>query len=124
MKNSDYENRVNLNELLKKSVEDSENLADEKEVEIKLETIEEDMSIIGGLPPGKVFSALLRNNIRKSDCSELRILTEEKNGEIMVGVEDDGDRIPKKSRKNFPIRIMTVQPREWVEPSTLSPEKS
>ncbi|KXB08057.1 hypothetical protein AKJ58_01010 [candidate division MSBL1 archaeon SCGC-AAA385D11] len=84
---------INLCEALENAVEECEGLAKEKGVEIELDS-EKRRNVRAGYPLKKIFLHMFRTGIYKPGCSKMRVLDEERDGEVVVRVEDDGDKIP------------------------------
>lgn len=84
---------INLCEVLENAVEECEGLVKEKGVEIELDS-EKRRNVRAGYPLKKAFLHMFRTSIYKSSCSKMRVLDEERNEEVVVRVEDDGNKIP------------------------------
>ncbi|MFW6064916.1 MAG: PAS domain-containing protein [Candidatus Natronoplasma sp.] len=79
---------VNVGELLKKVIEEYESVFEEKGIQIDF--VVEDIRVKGGSLLEEIFTNILENSIKHSDCDNIKISFEKTAEEITIKVEDDG----------------------------------
>ncbi len=91
---------VDVIKALRNSISECDDLADEKNVEIDLTSEENRILVLGGHALKKVFPAIIKTRILKSNPTEIRIGVEEEGDEIIVSIEDDGEKLPVELKKS------------------------
>lgn len=89
--------KVNLDSAIAKAIEDNENRASKKEIE--MEYSETDLIVKGGSLLKTLFSNLIKNSIQHSNCDKIRVTVKELEEEIVCTVEDNGKGIPDEEKK-------------------------
>lgn len=90
---------VNINSIINNLIRESKPHATEKGIKINYEDL--DCKVLGGSLLKELFSNLIENAIIHSNCSEIRISGQNKNGECIIKVEDDGIGIPDKHKEKI-----------------------
>lgn len=93
---------VNLDERIKKALEEIRPQVVEKDVEVKTEYHTYKSKVRGGYHVDNLISNLLEARLYDSDCNEIKIFTREKNNErILLRIEDDGSRMRNKVKEQI-----------------------
>lgn len=88
----EVEERVEVDEVVKDSLEELRSQASENEIELCYE--ECGCSVLGGPLLEELFFNLVENSIEHADCDKIVVAGEERDGECVVSVEDDGKGVP------------------------------
>ena len=90
---------VSLSKVLEEVLEEHEDQLIEKNIDLECESYEQ--KVMGGPLLEELFSNLIENAIRHSDCSNIRIRGQDQGSECIVTVEDDGCGIPEEEREKI-----------------------
>lgn len=91
--NKEKERSVDLDLAVSSAIDSYRSLLDERNIEIKKSIA--DYRVNGGPMLEEVFKNIIENCIKHSGCSKIRISSKDKNGKIIVTIEDDGIGISK-----------------------------
>ena len=83
--------QIQIDEILERSIEETEPIAHRKGIEIEYEGCEG--KVLGDLVLKELFINLIENSIRHSKCKTIKIRCEDGENHFMVIVEDDGKGI-------------------------------
>jgi len=90
---------INLGKILSQVVEEYRTLAEERDIVIEVEG--SDGKVIGSELYKNLFSNLIDNSIKHSDCNKIVIQVKEGDERVTVTVEDDGRGIPEGIKDNL-----------------------
>jgi len=90
---------INLSKILSEVVEEYRPLAERKDIVIEVKG--SDGKVIGSEMYKNLFSNLIDNSIKHSDCSKIIIRVNEGEQRVIVTVEDDGRGIPEGIKENL-----------------------
>jgi len=92
---------VEISSIMRRSVSEMRSRLDEAGIEIEKKLSCKECFVKGGPLLSNVFTNMIENSIRHSDCDKLRVSTEETEDEVMCVFEDDGKGIPDKEKRNI-----------------------
>ncbi len=90
--------KVDVDEMLFRSIEKYEEMAKEKGIKINYEKKAKDTCVIADDLLENVFSNIIENAIVHSGCNNINIKLDERNDEMVIEIKDDGRGIPKEIR--------------------------
>lgn len=91
---------VNVGSHLEAVIDESESKISEKDIDFSLESCE-GIKVRGSALLGELFSNLIENSIRHSNCSLIKISAKETEDECIISVEDDGKGIPDEKKEHI-----------------------
>lgn len=92
---------VDISSIMRRSVSEMRSRLDEASIELEKKLLCKECVVKGGPLLSNVFTNLIENSIRHSDCDKLRVSTEETGDEVICVFEDDGKGIPYEEQDNI-----------------------
>ncbi|MFW6197177.1 MAG: sensor histidine kinase, partial [Thermoplasmatota archaeon] len=90
---------INLNSVLDRTLSEHQPQLDERGIDIEVDRSE--YKVKGGTLLQELFSNILENSIKHSDCGKIRIKSKSRDEYCVVTFEDDGKGIPEKIKDNI-----------------------
>ncbi len=89
-----YVDKINLDNIFKKVLDESKKIFEEKDIDIDLEVEKNIGNIKGGQSLITIIITLIKTCIRRGGCSKIRLNGKGKGDQVKISIEDNGNKIP------------------------------